>query len=162
TPGPVGLWPARAGKSASMRTLHRSAWYSRAVNTRFTLCCSVVLLAAGLLGAPQARADEPTKKQVKERCALFDQIWQELSTHDAFFDPDAAESKKLRDEYRKRVSQIDDPNERLREIVRLISRLGDGHTHITTRWFLPDKPPPPLPLAGKEPLFRPALRYQKF
>lgn len=132
---------------------------------RSLVACAVftaVWVCIASLVSPAVRADEPTKKEIKERCALFDEIWKELSTHDAFFDPAAADTKKLHDEYRERIAKIDDENERLREVVRVISRLGDGHTHISTRWFLPDKPPPPLPLAGKEPLYRPSLSWQKF
>jgi C-terminal processing protease CtpA/Prc len=98
----------------------------------------------------------------KQRTAVFDEIWRELSTHDAFFDPKSPAMRALRDEYRPRIAELDDPLERLREIVRWLSRIEDGHTHLTTRWLLPDKPPPPLALAGDQPLFRPALHFTPF
>lgn len=99
----------------------------------------------------------PTRRQVRERCALFDEIWSELSRHDAFFDAASPDMRALRSRTRERLAQMPDETERLRELVRVVSRLGDGHVHLTTRWFMPDKPPPPLPLAGKEPLYRPKL-----
>ncbi|MBK8915938.1 MAG: hypothetical protein IPM64_15320 [Phycisphaerales bacterium] len=112
--------------------------------------------SAGEAAATTAPA-RPTRREVRERCALFDEIWGELSRHDAFFDPKSPDMRTLRSQTRERLARMPDETERLRELVRVVSRLGDGHVHLTTRWFMPDKPPPPLPLAGKEPLYRPKL-----
>lgn len=120
----------------------------------------LTLLLLALCGP--ASAGEPSAVEARERCALLDEIWSQLAAHDAFFDPRKPEFRKLRAECRARLAALEDPSERLREVVRLVSRLGDGHAHLTTRWFLPDKPPPPLPLAGAAELYKPVLAYQKF
>lgn len=118
----------------------------------------VLALFAGII-VGLGRADD---KVDRRRVALFDEVWSELSKHDAFFDPRSPKLKSLREEYRPKVAATDDPLERLRLIVRMLSRIEDGHTHLTTRFLLPDRPPPPLPLAGDQPLFRPRLEYTRF
>lgn len=131
---------------------------------------------AGAATAPSnepagARNAEPSKpgraarergkpgKPEASRTALLDEIWRELSTHDPFFDPTDAALRQRFEDARTALRAMDDENERLREIVRFLATFEDGHLHLTTRWFLPDKPAPPLPLAGAAPLFRPAARW---
>lgn len=120
----------------------------------FATGCIACLAAALALAAP---LDE-----ISERTRLLDEIWEQLAEHDAFFDPNDAELRRLFERTRERIAGLPDEGQRLREIVRALSRIGDGHLHLTTRWFLPDKPPPPLPVAGQRPLFRPAERFTRF
>lgn len=96
------------------------------------------------------------------RTALLDQVWRELAANDPFFDPSAPQTQQIYAEHAAKLRETADPTERIREIVRAISRFQDGHLALTTRWFLPDKPAPPLPLAGGEPLFRPRIGFERF
>lgn len=97
-----------------------------------------------------------------DRAALLDEIWRELTIHDAFFDPSAAGIRELYETTRAALLECADDLERLRIVIRALSRLGDGHLRLTTRWFLPDKPPPPIDLGGGEPMYRPAVGFAKF
>lgn len=114
-----------------------------------------LVLAAGWMA-------QPASAPAEERTALFDEVWDQLSRHDPFFDPDDPAARRIHDEFRARIAATPDELERVRHIVRALSRLGDGHTHLSSRWFLPDKPPPPLPLAGKAPLYRAPLGVEIF
>jgi len=96
------------------------------------------------------------------RTAIFDEIWTELAKHDAFFDPQSPENRQLRKEVRQRLAAMDDPMDRRREIVRVLSGMRDGHLHLTSRWFLPDKPPPPLPLSNGDEMYRPGVGLWSF
>lgn len=124
---------------------------------------SPILLALMLVATPiYAQESRPTQA-AESRTELFDEVWRELARHDAFFNPKSPATAALRKEYRARLEQTEDPVERLRIVVRAISRLADGHTHLTTRWLLPDKPPPPLHVAPPAvPLFRPQLDLFEF
>ncbi|MGE0481321.1 MAG: S41 family peptidase [Phycisphaerae bacterium] len=106
-----------------------------------------------------ARARGKPGKPDTSRTVLLDEIWRELSTHDPFFDPADAALRQRFEDARTALRALDDENERLREIVRFLGTFEDGHLHLTTRWFLPDKPAPPLPLAGDAALHRPAPRW---
>lgn len=117
----------------------------------------VRMLLIGLFVACAATAQAAPKKKPASRTSILDEIWNELRTHDPFFDPDDPDLIELRREFARRLEACDDPGERLRELVRLLCHLGDGHTALHTRWFLPDKPPPPLPMAGDDPLYRPQI-----
>lgn len=97
-----------------------------------------------------------------DRAALLDEIWRELTIHDAFFDSAAADVRSLYESTRAALLDCADDLERLRIVIRALSRLGDGHLRLTTRWFLPDKPPPPIDLAGGEPMYRPSVGFAKF
>ncbi|MBL8880231.1 MAG: hypothetical protein JNG88_14025 [Phycisphaerales bacterium] len=108
------------------------------------------------------RSPAPATAPVENRTALFDEIWRELSTHDAFFEAKNEETELLGARTREQLRETSDESERIRIIIRTLSRLGDGHLHLTTRWFLPDRPPPPIELTGGEPQFRPRGGFAKF
>ncbi|MBW7904279.1 MAG: hypothetical protein LC135_12910 [Phycisphaerae bacterium] len=121
----------------------------------------VMALGAACGGArTYAYADEGAAPML--RTALLDQVWRELATNDPFFDPAAPETRRIYAEHAAKLRETGDPTERIREVVRAISRFQDGHLALTTRWFLPDRPAPPLPLAGGEPLFRPRIGFERF
>jgi C-terminal processing protease CtpA/Prc len=122
------------------------------------------VLLFGALVPAAGRADEPDARarlRLEGRAAVVDEIWRQLATHDAYLDTRDPNTQALFRQCRERVMQLDEEAERLREVVRLLSRLGDGHIHLTTRWFLPDKPAPPLPLTGPNPLYTVPLRVQR-
>lgn len=96
------------------------------------------------------------------RTALLDAIWAQLRAHDAFFDANAPAVRAAHQRCRAELMATADEAQRLRHVVRLLCEIDDGHLSLSTRWFLPDKPPPPLPLAGAEPLFRPRIPWQRF
>lgn len=141
-------------------------------------CRAAALMFLGMLSTLSearlaAAGDEPPASQPvvsdggagdsgSGRTALFDEIWGELATHDAFFDAVAPETLQLAEQTRAALRECPDETERLRIVIRTLSRLGDGHLHLTTRWFLPDKPPPPIDLAGGQPMFRPPGGFSKF
>src|SRR5262245_35209802 len=122
--------------------------------------------ALALLGFGVGRADglppAASSPGRTDYVAVFDEVWDELDKSDPYFDASTPENQAIYREHREKISKHAHDIEGLREIVRALSRLKDGHTHVTTRWFLPDKPPPPLPLAGGDPLFRPDIRVTGF
>lgn len=119
-----------------------------------------VLLTACLAAPPEPQPEHAADPTARTR--VLDAIWRELARNDPFFDADAPATRAIFDQHRDRLLRLSEPAERLREIVRAISRISDGHLHLTTRFFLPDRPPPPLPLAGAAPLYRPAIGFERF
>lgn len=148
-----------------------SARPSTAMHTRVRPACRISwLVAACLLGSgmlsscmtaePTAETASPAAQTARTR--VLDAIWRELTENDPFFDANAPATRAIYEEHAARLRGIADPVEQLREVVRATSRIPDGHLHLTTRFFLPDRPAPPLPLAGDEPLYRPDIGFERF
>src|SRR5437016_1705709 len=84
----------------------------------------------GFVAMTAAIRGEPPADELSSRTAILDEIWSQLAEHDPFFDSKSPELRALHDTTRDRLDRMDDPTERLRELVRMLSRLGDGHTAL--------------------------------
>src|SRR5262249_52762475 len=142
---------ARFPKRIQSPGLHAALGGCRMSRTHITMIALIAAAGAARAQAPNRAKGSATSppsvasslrrsvasQPSDSRTALFDEIWHELSVHDPFFDPDAPEIRKLYDEHRSRIENMPDELDRLREIIRTLSFLKDGHTGLMSRWFLP-------------------------